>query len=164
MARYILSLASPFASHRGFGTREVATVDCKDHKLVADIAVFAEGKVLMVRYADTSRYDGQTGWFLPDDFLGHLEHPDRAASRIARGQVGYAPRSPRLGFVESFGNGAWHLIFHYRVDLNRKPRTRAGENITAMEWFSLQKLPSPSEVAHHGWGRSTIARLLKERR
>ena len=136
-------------------------MDCTKHRLVADIAVIAEGQVLMVRYRDTRRYDGQAGWFVPDDFLAHEEHPDRAASRIAKEQLGTVVRNPRLAFVESFGNGAWHLIFHYRADLERMPRVQAGENVAAAEWFDLRKLPPPSEVAHRGWGRSTIARLLK---
>jgi len=137
-------------------------MDCM-HKLVADIDVIAEGQVVMVRYRNAERYDGQTGWFLPDDFLEREEHPDRAAMRIAKDQLSTAARNPRLGFVESFGNGGWHLIFHYRVDLDRKPRIAAGKNVAAMEWFDLRKLPATDEIAHHGWARSTLARLKKTR-
>lgn len=39
-------------------------MDCTVHKLVADIALVAEDGVLLVRYRDTSGYDGQAGWFL----------------------------------------------------------------------------------------------------
>ena len=136
-------------------------MECQEHKLVADVAVMAEGQVVLVRYMNPRQYDGQTGWFLPDDFLKHQEHPDQAAARIVKEQIGHASRAPRLAFVESFGNGAWHLIFHYRVDLERRPRVRAGVNIVAMEWFDLRRLPPPSEIAHHGWARSTLARLKK---
>jgi ADP-ribose pyrophosphatase YjhB (NUDIX family) len=138
----------------------VGRLTCTAHKLVADVALIAEGEVLLVRYRNTDRYDGQTGWFLPDDFLEDLEHPDRAAMRIAKDQLGTSIPSPRLGFIESFGDGAWHLIFHYRADLAQKPRVRLGENVAAMEWFDLQKLPAPADVAHHGWGLATLARLL----
>ena len=138
-------------------------MDCKVHKLVADVAVIAEGQVALVKYENAERYDGQTGWFLPDDFLDHEENPDRAAIRIAKEQLGHPVRDPRLVFVESFGNGAWHLIFHYKLNLETKPRLRAGKNVVALEWFDLRKLPPPDEVAHHGWARSTIARLLKAR-
>lgn len=62
----------------------MAEKSCGLHKLVADVALLAEGHVLMVRYRDTSKYDNQSGWFLPDDFLAHLEHPDDAAKRIVR--------------------------------------------------------------------------------
>jgi len=38
-------------------------------KLVADVALVGGDQVLFVRYRDTSRYDGEGGWFLPDDYL-----------------------------------------------------------------------------------------------
>lgn len=136
-------------------------MECAVHKLIADVAVIAEGEVLLVRYRNAERYDDQTGWFLPDDFLEHGEHPDRAASRIVKEQLGTVARRPRLGFVESFANGGWHLIFHYRVDADRKPRAKAGRNVAAMEWFDLRNLPATKDIAHHGWARSTLARLAK---
>jgi hypothetical protein len=37
-------------------------VDRRVHRPVADVAV--DGRVLLVRYRDTARYDGQRGWFL----------------------------------------------------------------------------------------------------
>ena len=55
--------------------------DCKIHKLVADVLVLAEGKTLLVRYNDLRKYDGQKGWFLPDDYLAFSEHPSDAARR-----------------------------------------------------------------------------------
>src|SRR5207247_3477140 len=61
---------------------------CTVHKLVADIALFSGRRVLLVKYRDVARYDGQRGWFLPDDFLVHEEHPQDAAKRIAREQTG----------------------------------------------------------------------------
>ncbi len=69
---------------------------CPHHKLVADVAVVAGDRVLIVRYKDVSRYDGQKGWFLPDDHLGHGEHPDRAAERILREQVEITSTGSRL--------------------------------------------------------------------
>src|SRR5205085_221376 len=74
---------APAVARRRAGARALMNV-----KLVADVAVVAEGEVLLVRYANTAKYDGQTGWFLPDDFLAHLEHPDDAARRIVREQTG----------------------------------------------------------------------------
>jgi hypothetical protein len=70
-------------------------MECTVHKLIADVAVFAEGRVLLVKYRDTGRYDGQEGWFLPDDFLEHLEHPDDASRRILDEQIGVAASVPR---------------------------------------------------------------------
>src|SRR5436189_1372328 len=56
----------------------------------------------------------------------------------------------RLSHIESFGNGAWHLIFHYRADLPT-PTVKPGPNIAATEWFERRKLPTRSEFAHEGW-------------
>jgi ADP-ribose pyrophosphatase YjhB (NUDIX family) len=109
---------------------------------------------------DTSRYDGQAGWFLPDDYLDHLEHPDDAARRILRDQVGIDRVDVRLAEIESFGNGAWHLVFHYFAEVDRAEATH-GENVAAAEWFPLGDLPLAEEVAHHGWGLDVLERVLK---
>ena len=123
---------------------------CTVHKLVADIALFSGRRVLLVKYRDVARYDGQRGWFLPDDFLVHEEHPEDAAKRIAREQTGVELQGVRLSHIESFGNGAWHLIFHYRADLPT-PTVKPGPNIAATGWFERTTLPARSEVAHEGW-------------
>ena len=129
---------------------------CAVHKLVADVAIRAEDRILLVRYKDVSRYDGQRGWFLPDDYLGHLEHPDEAVKRIAKTQAGVTTVAPRLSHIESFGNGAWHLIFHYRADLGTLPRVAPGPNVAALEWFPRSKLPDRSAMAHEGWARDVL--------
>lgn len=46
-------------------------VEC-DHSLIADVAVMSAGKVLLVKYKDVEKYDGESG-FLPDDVLRHFE-------------------------------------------------------------------------------------------
>jgi ADP-ribose pyrophosphatase YjhB (NUDIX family) len=128
---------------------------CRAHKLVADVAVLSEDRVLLVRYRDVGRYDGQRGWFLPDDFLDHLEHPDTAAGRILSEQAGLSPEV-RLDHIESFGDGAWHLIFHYRAALPEAVAVRGGENVAAAEWFPLGALPDDAEMAHEGWAREVL--------
>src|SRR2546428_9332145 len=134
-------------------------VACTVHRLVPDVALIADGRVAMVRYQNADRYDGQTGWFLPDDFLMHEEHPDRAASRILKEQLSAILRGPRLGFVESFGNGGWHLIFHYRVDVPRRPAIKAGKNVAALEWFDLRKFPPAGGQPLPSGGRPRLRRL-----
>jgi ADP-ribose pyrophosphatase YjhB (NUDIX family) len=135
-------------------------MDCTVHKLVADVALVTGEQALFVRYRDTAKYDGQTGWFLPDDFLAHLEHPDDAARRIVREQTGIDGVEPRLAEIESFDGGAWHLVFHYVARLeDAVPVTPAG-NIAAAEWFRLDALPPAAEVGHHGWGLQTLGRVL----
>jgi ADP-ribose pyrophosphatase YjhB (NUDIX family) len=128
-------------------------------KLVADVALFAGERVLMVKYEDTSRYDGQKGWFLPDDYLEHAEHPKDAAERIVRGQAGFEPRGLSLAEIESFGNGAWHLIFHFQGWLPETTSPSQGDNVAAAEWFPLDDLPPAEDVAHHGWALEVIERI-----
>jgi ADP-ribose pyrophosphatase YjhB (NUDIX family) len=135
-------------------------MECQIHKLVADIAVLADDHVVLVRYRDTGAYDGQRGWFVPDDFLSHGEHPEEAARRIAREQIGLELSRVRLSYVESFANGAWHLIFHYVSDLDEMPTISPGENVDAHEWFGLQDLPPAEETAHEGWTLEIVAGAL----
>ena len=125
-------------------------------KLVADVQLYADGHVVLVKYEDVSKYDGQRGWFLPDDYLVEFEHPREAAKRIVREQLGLEPPELELADIESFGNGGWHLIFHYRGALADRAELRRGENVTAAEWFLLDSLPDASEVAHHGWALDVI--------
>ena len=51
-------------------------------KVVADVAVRARDSVLLVRYEDVSKYDGERGWFLPDDYLAtsNIPKPPRIES------------------------------------------------------------------------------------
>ena len=133
---------------------------CTAQKLVADVALQAEGRVLLVRYKDTSKYDSQAGWFLPDDHLVRLEHPDDAAKRIVREQVGLEPPELDLADIESFGNGAWHLVFHYRGELREVPKLTPSDNVAEADWFPFDDLPPPDEVAHHGWAIDVIEKIL----
>jgi ADP-ribose pyrophosphatase YjhB (NUDIX family) len=133
--------------------------DCRVHKLVADVVLRSGDRVLMVRYRDTRKYDGQRGWFLPDDYLAHLEHPAAAARRIVREQVGVEAPELQLAVIESFGDGAWHLVFHYEGELDDPAPISTSGNVAAAEWFALDALPDASEVAHDGWALDVLRRL-----
>jgi len=136
---------------------------CQVHKLIADVCLTAQGKVLMVRYQDTSGYDGEPGWFLPDDYLHHTEHPQDAAQRILSSQAGLEANDLRLSHVESFeGHGYWHLVFHYSATLSEAAPPLAGQNVKAMEWFPLDRLPPSEQVGHGGWGLETIQTVLAQ--
>ncbi len=88
-------------------------------KLVADVAVFAEGDVLLVKYKDSNKYDHQKGWFLPDDLLKEFEHPDEAAKRILHEQLKIRDVEVSLHSIESFkGNdSSWHMAFHFMLEI-----------------------------------------------
>ena len=128
-------------------------------RLVADVAIVAADRVLLVRYRDVSRYDGQRGWFLPDDLLEDGEDPEAAAQRILRDQVHLEATALRLSHVESFANGRWHIVFHYAAELPAGREPRPTGNVAAAEWFSLDALPPAVEQAHDGWAGETLARV-----
>jgi ADP-ribose pyrophosphatase YjhB (NUDIX family) len=138
----------------------MSTRECAIHKLVADVCLVAEGHVLLVRYKETSKYDSQTGWFLPDDYLKYGEHPDDAAVRILQEQVGQIDAIPTLSHIESFDSKSWHIIFHYQTNLERMSPVKAQGNVKDAKWFSLKDLPPQEDVSHHGWGLDVIERVL----
>jgi len=139
--------------------------ECRTHTLIADVALFAEGHVLLVRYRDVAKYDNEGGWFLPDDELNYLEHPERAGTRILKEQIGLPGLRPRLDHIESFkgNNGAWHMSFHNKLDLDRMPRLKPSNALAEAEWFELRKLPARNEVAHHGWALHVLETMAKDR-
>src|SRR5256885_4371610 len=105
---------------QGDWSSDVCSSDlCRTHTLVADVALFAEDQVLLVRYRDMAKYDNESGWFLPDDELNYLEHPERAGTRILKEQLGLPGLKPRLDHIESLqrNSGAWHMSFHNKLDL-----------------------------------------------
>jgi ADP-ribose pyrophosphatase YjhB (NUDIX family) len=143
-----------------------AELECRAHSLIADVALMADRSVLLVRYKDAEQYDGETGWFLPDDEMRRLEHPGRAALRIMKEQLGLELKNLKLGAIESFqGNsGTWHLSFHYVAELPSIPEVTASSLIEAAQWFPLAALPLRSDVAHHGWALTVLEKILRESR
>ena len=135
---------------------------CRVHKLVADVAFITDGQVLLARYQDVTGYDGEEGWFLPDDYLRHSEHPEDAARRILQDQAGVVPSALRLSHIESFeGHGYWHLIFHYAATASASPESTPGQNVRALEWFPIDQLPPAEQVGHGGWALETLQQVLR---
>ena len=117
-----------------------------------------------MKYKDTKKYDGQEGWFLPNDYLRPREHPETAARRILREQVGLEVPGLKLGMIESFeGNDAWHLIFHYVGRLGVPVDPAPGPNTATAEWFQLGHLPERFAMAHEGRATDVIAAVRETR-
>jgi ADP-ribose pyrophosphatase YjhB (NUDIX family) len=135
-------------------------MECR-HSLISDVAVVAEGRVLLVRYADVAKYDDEPGWFLPDDVLRDLEHPTRTAKRIAKDQLGLELNEVRLDHIQSFrGNdGGWHMSFHHLSELPSVPVLSPSPDLTEAEWFPLDQLPPRAEVAHNGWALTILRKM-----
>jgi ADP-ribose pyrophosphatase YjhB (NUDIX family) len=140
-------------------------IECGIHSIIADCAVLAGDRTLLVRYADANAYDHQEGWFVPDDEVQHLEHPEASARRILREQLGLEVPDLRLSHVESFkgNNRTWHLVFHYVADVAEAPHLTPSPDVSAAEWFSLDDLPPASEVAHHGWALKILRSVAASR-
>lgn len=134
---------------------------CDQHSLIADVALLAAGKVLLIRYKDANKHDHQKGRFLPDETLHHFEHPDAGAKRILYEQLNFSGARPALHHIESFkGNdGSWHLVFHYKLELGKPFKLSPLADIEKAEWFDLNRLPPPSEIAHHGWALGVLRRI-----
>jgi len=62
-------------------------------KLVADVTIIADDKTVLVKYKNSDNYNGQQGWFIPDDLINTGEHPDDAAIRILKEQLGIETES-----------------------------------------------------------------------
>ena len=139
------------------------TKDNQSIKLVADSALIHGSQILLVTYKDTNKYDHQKGWFIPDDLVKFDEHPEDAARRILKEQVGYDAADLKLSHIESFigGDTSWHLIFHYYFVVGSKPEIVIEENIDKHEWFDFSSLPDTKEIAHHGWAKFIIEEIRK---
>ncbi len=132
-------------------------LDCNQHTLVSHLAVLHHTSALLVKYKTGP--DEQHGWFLPNDGLRHLEHPDQAAKRVLREQLGIEEATSKLVEIESFvGNDqSWHLIFDY-LAFPKSMKISLGNMIAEGKWFEADKLPVAEEFAHHGWGRAMLAK------
>src|SRR5207245_10144916 len=90
-------------------------MECNTHTLVAHIAALHHSSALLVKYRVGP--DNQEGWFLPNDDLHHLEHPDQAARRILREHAGIDDITLKLAEIESFVSKepSWYLIYIHLV-------------------------------------------------
>ncbi len=132
-----------------------SALECNKHTLVAHIAALHHSSALLVKYKVGP--DDQQGWFLPNDNLHHLEHPEQAAKRILKEQVGIDEATLKLAEIESFvgNNQTWHLIFDY-LAFPRTMKVSPGDAIAEAKWFEIDQLPASEEFAHHGWGKSVL--------
>jgi ADP-ribose pyrophosphatase YjhB (NUDIX family) len=130
-------------------------------KLVVDVALVHGGRVLLTRYANPERFDGQSGLFLPNDLLLDREDPDDAVRRVLRDQLGVDDGTIQLAFAESFTgmDRTWHLALHFRAAFDEEPLIRQAWHLAEPQWFALNGLPPRGDVAHGGWALKTLARL-----
>ncbi len=128
----------------------MAETRCDIHTLISDIVVLADSAVLLVTNADEDR-----GWRLPGGPLRHGEHPQAAARRLLQEQIGVDSEDMDLVEVESVPGANWHLYFHFRTDLDRRPAP--GPMIGELRLFQLEHLPA---TQHGAWERDVIYRVV----
>lgn len=134
-------------------------------KLVADVTIISNDKTVLVKYKNCDNYNGQQGWFIPDDLINTGEHPDDAAIRILKEQLGIETESIKIDHIESFTgmDKSWHVIFHY-VYTGENAEANAGENVAELNWFDVNALPDDKEISHHGWAKWTLQTILSNRK
>lgn len=134
-------------------------------KLVADVTIISNDKTVLVKYKNCDNYNGQQGWFIPDDLIKTGEHPDDAAIRILKEQLGIVTESIKIDHIESFTgmDKSWHVIFHY-VYTGEIADVKAGENVTELNRFDVNNLPDEKEISHHGWAKWTLQTILSNRK
>jgi ADP-ribose pyrophosphatase YjhB (NUDIX family) len=129
-------------------------------KLVADVAVFSKGKTLLAKYANAENYNGQTGWFIPDDLIAFGEALEDAAKRILKEQLGIENTEVQFCFHESFigMDKSWHLVFHFKAEVENDSVKQSSDIET--QWFAINSLPDKKDVSHHGWALYMLETIL----
>ena len=132
-------------------------------KLIADVTLLYNGKVLLVKYKDSNKYDHQKGWFLPDDLIKENEKAEDSAFRILKEQLVIKEIIPLfLNHTESFrGNdNTRHEVSHFLSNLNVMPEINSTNDISEVKWFGINELPDKKEIAHHGWAKFTVDKVI----
>ena len=112
-------------------------------KLVVNVAVLHEGKILL-----TQREDFET-WILPSGGVEDGESLTQAAIRETKEETGLDVELTRLVAIYSRLGGWWN---GYGVLFAAKPvggeiKCQEGETI-AVEWFAFDELPDPLSLGH----------------
>ena len=139
----------------------LTSTHCGVHQLVADVTLLHENRVLMIRTNSGPPPEGHDGWYLPDDYVGDLEHPDDAARRILEEQADTSPEYVKLSHIDSYvaDDGAWNLAFHYVAHVSAAGDIES-EDAQEICWFELGALPESSEVANLGRPLAVVARAV----
>jgi len=134
-------------------------------KQIADVTLLCGAKVLLVKYKDTNKYDHQKGWFLPDDLINQNEAPEIAAHRILMEQLGIREiTSVVLNHKESFQgkDHSQHVVYHFLCESSVIPDTHLSVEIKEEKWFCIDELPDEKEIAHNGWAKYTIDKIISD--
>jgi ADP-ribose pyrophosphatase YjhB (NUDIX family) len=140
----------------------LTSTHCGVHQLIADVTLMCENNILMMRTRSGVVSEDHDGWYLPDDYVGDLEHPDSAARRILEEQTNVSVDSVRLSHFDSFvaGDGTWNLAFHYTAHVEAVEDVGTDDSLE-FHWFNMADMPEPSEVSNFGRPLAVINRTAK---
>ena len=103
--------------------------------------------LLIVKYK-TPPNPEKDGWWLPAPEIEYGEDPAEQVAKLVQ-DLGLESKRLRPEGVDSFmANGAWHLVFKYRVDVTGNVEN---ENVLYHRWATAETLPAAAEFAHGQW-------------
>jgi hypothetical protein len=139
-----------------------AELECRAASLIADVALIAEDSVLLVRYKDVEQYDGETGWFLPDDEMHAWSTQVERRCGSRRNRSAWISRPPVWGWSNrSRGTAGPGICRSTTRPVPAIPELEPSETILATQWFPLEELPPRSEVAHNGWALTVLQKIQR---
>ncbi len=103
--------------------------------------------LLVVKY-ETPPNPEKKGWWLPAPEISYGGDPAEEVDKLVK-DLGLESKRLRPEGVDSFvANGAWHLAFKYRADVEGEVEN---ENVISHRWVTADTLPVPTEFAHGQW-------------
>jgi len=129
-------------------------------KLIVYVGLRRDGRLLVVDY-ETPPNPDKPGWWIPAPELAYGEDPMERAEKVAA-QFGYVDAAGlRLMDVESFtmGEGNWHFIVHYVLDVSSDPSP--GPEVRRWQWLAAGASPGPEGFAHRRWEEGLARRMLE---
>ncbi|MEA2554631.1 MAG: hypothetical protein QOJ65_2807 [Fimbriimonadaceae bacterium] len=123
------------------------TTECGPFKPIIYLGAIGPGGLLIVKYKVPPNPEKQ-GWWLPAPEIGYGDDPSEELTGLVS-DLGLSLKHQALIGVDSFiANGAWHLLFKYRVAVGGEV---SHENIAEHRWVKSDSLPTASEFAHGNW-------------
>ena len=116
-------------------------------KPIIYLGAIGDGRLLIVKYK-TPPNPEKSGWWLPAPEIAFGADPAEQTARLVL-DLGLQLKRLRPEGVESFSvNGAWHLIFKYRADVEGEVKD---EDLVEHRWVTASNLPPASDFAHGNW-------------
>jgi ADP-ribose pyrophosphatase YjhB (NUDIX family) len=112
---------------------------------ISSFAITKRGKeLLLVKRIRPEFTAGK--WIFPSSIINYGEHPEAAAKRIVKEQLGAEAKNVKLVDIQSFGDKHWDLCFVYEVSIDGVGKV--SQDIEKAEYFDRGKLPTEFRSDH----------------